>query len=57
MTPADMKYKAELHAIEESIELLTTEGRNLLSYSDLIELMKLNLEVQKEIHRLESEDI
>ena len=48
-----LKYKAKLEELEKCIELLTDAGTQLLSYGELIELMKLQLEVQKEIYRME----
>lgn len=54
MDPAQ-KYKEELEELEKTIALLCDEGRQLLSYGELIEVMKLNLEVQKEIYRMAGE--
>lgn len=53
MTPALMKYKGELEELEKCIKVLVEEGSKLLTYGEFIELMKLQLEVQKEIYRME----
>ena len=48
-----LKYKAKLEELEKCIELLADEGRQLITYGEYIELLKLQLEVQKEIYRME----
>ncbi len=49
---ARIKYKDKLEELEKCIELLAEEGSKLLSYGEYIELLKLQLEVQKEIYRM-----
>ena len=56
MTPADIKYRDKLDEIEQCIQVMT-EKPQILSYDNYIELLKLQLEVSKEIHRLEMKDI
>lgn len=53
MSPA-IKYQVKLEELEACIELLVSESE-LLSYGEYIELLKLQLEVQKEIYRMEVE--
>lgn len=48
-----LRYKDKLDELEKCIELLAEEASNLLSYGEYIELLKLQLEVQKEIYRME----
>lgn len=48
-----LKYKAKLEELEQCIEVIAEEGSKLLSYGEYIELLKLQLEVQKEIYRME----
>ena len=48
-----LKYKDKLEELEKCIELLAEEGSQLLTYGEYIELLKLQLEVQKEIYRME----
>lgn len=55
MTPADIKYRDKLEEIQQCIEVLTEQSQ-LLSYDNYIELLKLQLEVSKEINRLELKD-
>ena len=52
---AKMKYKGKLEELEKCIELLSEEANKLITYSEFIELLKLQLEVQKELYRLECE--
>ena len=49
---AKMKYKGKLEELEKCIELLSEEANKLITYSEFIELQ---LEVQKELYRLECE--
>lgn len=48
-----LKYKAKLEELENCIELLANEGSKLMSQGEFIELLKLQLEVQKELYRME----
>lgn len=41
--------------LEKCIELLSEEANKLITYGEFIELLKLQLEVQKELYRLECE--
>lgn len=54
MFDAKAKYKDKLTELEKCIEVMTEEPK-LLSYSEFIEIMKLQLQVQKELYRLECE--
>ncbi len=56
MTPADIKYRDKLEEIQQCIQVMT-EQPQILSYDNYIELLKLQLEVSKEINRLELKDI
>lgn len=56
MTPADIKYRDKLEEIQQCIQVMTDQSQ-LLSHDNFIELMKLQLEVSKEINRLELKDI
>lgn len=56
MTPADMKYRDKLDEIDQCIQEMA-EHSEILSYDNFIELLKLRLEVSKEINRLELKDI
>lgn len=56
MTPADIKYRDKLEEIQQCIEVLTEQSQLQLSYDNYIELLKLQLEVSKEICRLELKD-
>lgn len=56
MIPADIKYRDKLEEIEQCIQEMTKHSE-ILSYDNYIELMKLQLEVSKEINRLELKDI
>lgn len=51
-----IKYQVKLEELEACIEMLASEGSKLLSYGEYIELLKLQLEVQKEIYRMEGEN-
>lgn len=51
MSPT-VRYQVKLEELEACIELLASEADKLLSYSEYIELLKLQLEVQKEIYRV-----
>ena len=51
MSPS-IQYKVKLEEIESCIELLASEANTILSYGEYIELLKLQLEVQKEIYRM-----
>lgn len=55
MTPADIKYRDKLEEIEQCIREMT-EHSEILSYDNFIGLLKLQLEVSKEINRLELKD-
>lgn len=48
-----LKYKGKLEELEKCIEVIAEEGSKLLTYGEYIELLKLQLEVQKEIYRME----
>ena len=50
---AKVKYKDKLEELENCIELLANEESKLMSQGEFIELLKLQLEVQKEIYRME----
>ena len=50
------KYRDKLEEIEQCIQVMT-EQPQILSYDNYIELLKLQLEVSKEIHRLELKDV
>lgn len=52
---AKMKYKGKLEELDKCIEVLAEEANKLITYGEFIELLKLQLEVQKELYRLESE--
>lgn len=56
MTPAALKYKDKLNDLEKCVEALIS-NKSLLSVSDVIELLKLQLEVEKELYRMECEDV
>lgn len=56
MIPADIKYKDKLEEIVLCIQEMA-EHPEILSYGNFIELLKLQLEVYKEINRLELKDI
>lgn len=53
MNNAKVIYRDKLEELEKCIELLADAGTQLLSYSEYIELLKLQLEVQKEIYKME----
>lgn len=48
-----LKYKDKLEELEKCIEVIADEGNKFLTYGEYIELLKLQLEVQKEIYRME----
>lgn len=50
-----IRYMAKLEELEACIEVMASDGSKLLSYGEYIELLKLQLEVQKEIYRMEVE--
>lgn len=52
---AKIKYKGKLEELEQCVKVIADEGGKLITYSDYIELLKLQLEVQKELYRLECE--
>lgn len=54
VSPA-IKYKVKLEELEACIDLMASEASKLMSYGEYIELLKLQLEVQKEIYRMEGE--
>lgn len=56
MTPAALKYKDKLEELQMCINELA-ENHQLFGYDTFIEIMKLQLEVSKEIYRLECEDV
>ena len=56
MIPADIRYKDKLDEIILCIQEMT-DHPEILSYDNFIELLKLQLEVCKEINRLELKDI
>lgn len=56
MTPAAMKYKDKLEELQMCINELA-ENNSLFGYDTFIEIMKLQLEVYKEIYILECEDV
>lgn len=56
MIPADIKYRDKLDEIDQCIQEMA-EHSEILSYDNFIELLKLQLEVSKEINRLELKDI
>lgn len=56
MTPAAIKYKDKLEELQMCINELA-ENSQLFGYDTFIEILKLQLEVSKEIYRLECEDV
>lgn len=56
MTPAALKYKDKLEELQMCINELA-ENNSLFGYDTFIEILKLQLEVSKELYRLECEDI
>jgi hypothetical protein len=56
MTPAAIKYKDKLEELQMCINELA-ENPQLFGYDTFIEIMKLQLEVSKEIYRIEVIDI
>ena len=50
---AKVKYKDKLEELEKCVELIIEEANRIISYGEFIELLKLQLEVQKELYRLE----
>lgn len=54
MFDAKAKYIDKLTELEKSIEVMV-DNSGLLSYSEFIEIMKLQLQVQKELYRMAGE--
>lgn len=54
MFNAKAKYKDKLIELEKCVEALIS-NKTLLSYSDVIELLKVQLQLQKELYRMECE--
>lgn len=55
MFDAKAKYKDKLTELEKCVEAMIS-NKALLSYSDVIELLKVQLQVQKELYRMECEN-
>lgn len=56
MTPAAIKYKDKLEELQLCIiELL--ENNELFGYDTVVKILKLQLDVSRELYRLECEDV